>query len=114
MLYEMPRGSWDVLLSDGAPSCYLTGQVAGKKWNIIIVLAIPVDTRAPRLRSFGKDVALDCKISSPASFGHCSSTFPHSIKYLRRSMSRPESFGNCSSTFPHSIKYLHRSMSRPV
>ena len=30
--YEMPKGSFDVLLSDMSPSCYLTEQIIGKKF----------------------------------------------------------------------------------
>ena len=33
--YEMPQGSWDILLTDRGPSCFLTEQIAGKKFFYI-------------------------------------------------------------------------------
>ena len=95
--YEMPGGSCDVLLSDRGPSCYLTEQIAGKKFYLVRFLpnrpnniAMPVDNRATRVHSYGRDVALDSKISSPSSWGPSVSTLSHSRNVPHIAMMRPK------------------------
>eukprot|EP00794_Sanderia_malayensis_P013091 gene13089-14433_t len=89
----MPAGSCDVLLSDRGPSCYLTEQIAGKKFYHVRFLpnniAIPTIDRAPRARSFGRDVALDSKISYPTVWRHSVSTLSHSKNVPHRPTIKP-------------------------
>ena len=91
--YDMPGGSCDVLLSDRGPSCYLTEQIAGKKFYLVRFIpnkvALTVDTKTPRFHSFGGDFILDSKFSSPASSGQSVCTFPQSRNVQHRSASRP-------------------------
>ena len=114
--YELPGGSCDVLLSDRGPSCYLTEeQIAGKKFYLVRFLpnrpnniAMPVDNRAKRVHSYGRDVALDSKISSPSSWGPSVSTLSHSRNVPHISMMRPKEKLNHlppvpSSAFPKSV-----------
>eukprot|EP00794_Sanderia_malayensis_P001051 gene1051-379_t len=110
--YEMPAGSSDVLLSDRGPSCYLTEQIAGKKFYHVRFLpnniAIPTIDRAPRARSFGRDVALDSKISYPTVWRHSVSTLSHSKNVPHRpTIKSAEDLNQLppvpSSAFPKSV-----------
>ena len=90
----MPGGSCDVLVSDCGPSCYLREQIAGKKFSLVRFLpnrpnniAMPVDNRVMRVHSYGRDVALDSKISSPSSWGpSVSGIFHVKCNHLKMSM----------------------------